>query len=45
MTENIYDTIISELWKTTLNLYKETYESFGFDLGKTDNEIDYYNFL
>ena len=45
MTQNIYDTVIRELWQTTLNLYKDAYESFGEDLGETENKMDYYNYL
>lgn len=40
-----YDKIIEMLPKLKLNIIKMIYESLGINLGKTENEIKYYNYL
>lgn len=43
--DNIYDEAIKEFRHLQIDLIKECYETLGIDLGITDNEIEYHNYL
>ena len=42
---NDYDDLIENLPKVRLNLIKEIFESLGINLGKTNNKINYQNYM
>lgn len=45
MTTNIYDEALKEICLLKVNLLKEVWESTGLDFGKTNNKIEYHNYL
>ena len=45
MPSEDFDTAISEITQIYINLMKESYESLGINYGKTENDIDWRNYM